>query len=134
LLFASNLDLGSDSPLLMAPILGAAAGVALGAGLGNAADRKLARGQPLRSGHRAALRVGTVLAGATTGAIVSFFLINPEGPGPFGADDGTIFAGSLAAGAALGALAQYHWEPALWPAARVGRRDGVWRVGVRTTW
>ncbi len=115
----------------------AGAGVALGAYVGSRADRALDRGEPLGAGHRGAVVGGSVMAGATLGALGSAAFINSEGEGtPFGSDEST-FALFAAGGAALGGLFAW-WRrddlrprpPPVAPYLDVEGRPGV-RLSVR---
>jgi hypothetical protein len=85
-------------------VLGAAAGLIGGDMIGNGARRKLARGEPLGTGHSFAVASVVVLAGATLGALAAVPLIAPSGEGtPLGSDEQT-FALLATGGATLGAL------------------------------
>ena len=106
---------------VLAPV-GVVGGLIAGYRIGRRADDALDRGDTLSSGHRWAVRAGTVLTGGVVGAGVAAVLINPEGDSSLGSDE-AIFAGSVLGGAALGALAQYALDDRLWPRARL-------RVGV----
>lgn len=106
-------------------ILGAglAGGAIVGWIIGDAAEDRLARGEELSGGHRNALRAGTVMAGAGSGALASFFVINSEEGD--GERDSEIFLSFVAGGAALGVLTQMLLESRLQPdSARVGLAIG----------
>lgn len=74
---------------------------------GSRACRANARGEELGGIHKIAVRLGTALAGGTTGAIVAGFIT--EGVGEPGSDE-AILARSIAVGVAGGALLQYLLE------------------------
>ena len=93
---------GNCSGLLIGVLGGTAAGLAGGAAIGNHARQAIANGQPLSAGHRSAVLLGTVLGGATLGALSSALLINGNGAGtPLGTDEAT-FGMLTGGGTALG--------------------------------
>jgi hypothetical protein len=84
------------------------AGICTGATIGNRAQKALAQGQPLATGHRRAVIAGVVMAGASLGALASVRLIQPAGEGtPLGTDQQTLALMSTA-GAVVGYL--YAWS------------------------
>jgi hypothetical protein len=126
-------DLGGPS-LSVTPVgMGIGGLVGFIAGLG--ADRRLARGDSLSRGGRAALRVAMFLTPVATGSAIAFALINPsddcvpyQGPDPNTictpprkiASDETVVFLAIGGGAVVGLLAQRKFARALWPRARVG--------------
>jgi hypothetical protein len=120
--------------LLVTPVgMGIGGLVGFMGGLG--ADRRLARGDSLSRGGRAALRVATFLTPVATGSAIAFALINPsddcvpyQGPDPNIictpprkiASDETVVFFAIGGGAVVGLLAQRKFAPALRPRARVG--------------
>ena len=99
-------------------ILGAglAGGAIAGWMIGDTAEDQLARGEELSNGHRNALRAGTVMAGAGSGALASFLVINSDEEGESGGEnDSKIFLSLVAGGAALGVLTQVLLESRLEP-------------------
>lgn len=95
--------------------LATGAGIAVGALVGHAADTRLARGEGLGGGHKAAVVAGSVLAGATLGALASAALINGEGEDTFLGSDETTFTTLTLAGTALGAAVTWWRRDALRP-------------------
>lgn len=93
------------------------AGIVVGALVGRAADRGLAKGEPLGDGHRAAVVAGSILAGAAVGALASAALINGEGEGTFMGSDEATFTAFTAGGVALGAAFAWWRRDALEPQA-----------------
>lgn len=96
-----------------------AAGVGLGVGavagfvIGSTADKRIGEGTPLSRGHRNAVRVGTVLCGGLAGAVAGGRWIDRARDST---RDEEIVIGSIAAGMALGGLAQWLMDGALGPA------------------
>jgi hypothetical protein len=142
-------DLGGPS-LLATPVgMGLGGLVGFTAGLG--ADRRLARGDSLSRGSRAALRVATFLTPVATGSAIAFALINSsddcvpyQGPDPNTictpprkiASDETVVFLAIGGGAVVGLLAQHKFARALRPRARVGLAPtgrGV-MVSIPTDW
>lgn len=125
-----------DDPLTTLPLVGFVTGAVAGGMTGRMADVQLSEGRELSALQRGALRLGTVMAGATAGALVSGVLIAPaerKVPGT----DRTVFLTGVAAGAAVGIWSLYHWRSALEPLARAGIApgpDGSWIVVVRGEW
>lgn len=111
------------------------AGIVAGVLVGRAADRALARGEPLGDGHRVAVVAGSVLAGAALGGLASAALINGEGEGTFMGSDETTFTALTVGGAALGAAFTWWRQDALEPravtAAPTVSADGGVGLGVR---
>lgn len=107
---------------------------------GLSADERLARGDTLTRGGRAALRMATFLAPVAVGGAVAFAVINPsdEGrcvpytgpdpniictyrpPEPKVMSDEMVFLTTVGGGAVVGFIAQHRLARALWPRARVG--------------
>jgi len=83
---------------------GAALGAAIGGKAAASANRDVAEGRIVGSGHLAAVTVGTVLGGATVGAVASALLINPEGEGTLLGSDGQTFTILTLAGTGLAVL------------------------------
>lgn len=83
---------------------GAALGATLGAKSAKSANRDVAQGRTVGSGHLAAVAIGTVLGGATVGAVASAVLINPDGPGTILGSDEQTFAILTLTGAGLAVL------------------------------
>lgn len=94
---------------------GLASGGVLGYTIGHRADQALARGDVLLSPHRNAARLGTVLTGATTGAIIAGIIIKLRDFSSLGSDE-TIFTTYVVAGSALGAIVQVVHDSSLHPA------------------
>ena len=95
---------------------GLAVGTATGWLIGDSAEDALNRGESLSSGHKNAVRGGTVLAGAALGGLASFLVINGEGSGGAGGvSDETILGSFLAVGTALGVVTQVMLESRLEP-------------------
>lgn len=95
---------------VLATIGGGLVGTILGSRLASGANAAVDEGRPLSSAHVAGITVGTLLGGATLGAIVSIPFISPDGEGTiFGSDEQTLGI-LMAAGAALGASHLWrHW-------------------------
>lgn len=91
------------------------AGIVVGALVGRAADRALARGEPLGDGHRAAVVAGSVLAGAAVGALASVALIEGEREGTFMGSDEATFTAFTVGGGVLGAAFAWSRRDALRP-------------------
>lgn len=92
-------------------------GMVIGALVGGAADRRLAREEELSDAHTAAVVFGSVMAGATAGALLSAAFIEGEGTGtPLGSDEST-FVGLTVGGSALGAVLTWVARDALRPRA-----------------
>jgi hypothetical protein len=89
-----------------------ALGTMSGAMIGNAARRRHGRNEPLAPGQQIAVVAGSVLAGATLGALAAVPLISSDDEGtPLGTDE-TTFGILTGGGAALGvlyAVSQRHW-------------------------
>lgn len=83
-------------------LIGTGAAVVVGALVGRAADRRLARGLGVSQGHGVALVFGATMAGATLGALGSAALINSDGSGTSLGSDETTFALLTAGGAVSG--------------------------------
>jgi hypothetical protein len=97
---------------------GLVGGAVVGWMIGDRAEDGLDQGESLSGGHKNALRVGTVMAGAGVGALASVLVINAdEGAGQSEPNDGATFGYFVAGGAALGALTQVLLESRLEPAA-----------------
>jgi hypothetical protein len=91
-------------------LAGCGLGLRIGLNLGREADSLLARGEALSPGRRHGVQLGTVLAGATLGTLLSFF--------PVSRQDGRnaeIIAIWALAGAALGGILQLAWNRHLYP-------------------
>jgi len=96
---------------------GTVVGIVTGAVIGRAAERAVARGRTVGSGHRTAALGGVVLVGTTVGALAAIPLINGEGEGtPLGSDEQTA-ALTILGGSALGALAAWRMADDFSPAA-----------------
>ena len=131
--WAGSDDLG---PSLAVTPVGLAIGGLVGFGAGLSADRRLARGDTLRRGTRAMLRVATFLAPVAIGSAAAFAIINPSdercvpAPDPSlgctyqpvrkALSDETVAVLGIGGGIVVGFVAQYRFAPALWPKARVG--------------
>lgn len=107
-------DLSAFSPTLL---LGGAGGILFGARVGRSADTRLARGDELGNGHKAAVVAGSVLAGTALGALASAALITggESGQGTFLASDETTFTVLTVAGTALGVAGTWWRRDALRP-------------------
>jgi hypothetical protein len=131
-------DLGGPDLTVTPVAIGLGALVGFVSGL--SADRRLARGDSLTRGGRAALRFAMFLTPVATGSAIAFAIINPSDDGrcvPYQGPDPNIICtyepppGKIApdemvalvaigGGAVVGFLAQYRFARALWPRARVG--------------
>jgi hypothetical protein len=115
----------SDEPfrgptLVMTPI-GLGIGGVLGFLGGSSADKRLARGDTLTRGGRAALRVATFLAPVAVGSAIAFTVINPSDEGrPKAVSDEMVAMLTIGGGTVLGFVAQHKFAPALRPRARIG--------------
>jgi hypothetical protein len=67
--------------MVAAGTLGLVAGMAVGIGLSNSANRAVAEGRPVSGGHLTALVVGTMIGSTTLGAIASGVLVDDGVPG-----------------------------------------------------
>jgi hypothetical protein len=115
-------------------LVGGAAGVVVGWALGRNAAAKVENGVRPGTWHKNSIRLGTVLAGATAGGIVSGFIIQPSGSSRLGSDV-AIFTTAVSAGGALGVLLQLvtdgEFEPrdSLEPVIGI-TRDGRPQIGL----
>lgn len=109
---AWDMDFGQGFAVIA---LATGAGIGAGALVGHAADTRLARGEALGGGHKAAVVAGSVLAGTTLGALASAALINGEGEGTFLGSDETTFTALTIGGTALGAAVTWWRRDALRP-------------------
>ena len=90
--------------VIFGALIGGGLGTVLGARTASSANRAVAQGRPVGAGRVGVIAVGTVLGGATLGALASSLLINGEGAGtPLGSDEHTVRVFMLA-GATLGVL------------------------------
>lgn len=105
-----------DDDLILPVLLVATVGGAyVGARVGGAADDRLAAGEGLTGGHRAAVVVGSVLAGGGVGATVAAVWLGASGAGTSLGSDTETFAAVTAAGAAAGGLVTWWKRDALRP-------------------
>lgn len=103
---------GLQAPAKVAGLLaGCFLGFKVGYDLGSEADSLLAQGEPLETGKRRGVQLGTVLSGATLGSLVAFAAAPSRGEGRRGKIVGV---GALA-GAALGLVVQIANNDGLYP-------------------
>ena len=96
--------------MVVAALIGGGIGTFLGAGAAASANRAVGEGRPVGGGRVAAIAVGTVLGGATLGALASSLLINGEGSGTFlGSDERTVTLFMLAGTALAGLQLRRNW-------------------------
>ena len=133
---ATSSDQFAGPSLIMTPI-GIGVGGLAGFAAGKAADGRLARGDTLSRGARAAMRTVTFLAPVAVGSAATFVIVNPsdEGlcvpdansyngcryePAPRKMSDEMVALLGIGGGAFLGFVLQHRYAHALWPRARVG--------------
>jgi hypothetical protein len=85
-------------------LFGAVGGVVTGAVIGHRASSRVNEGKPVTQGHQFAVALGTLAAGAVTGALASIPLIGNEASTTFLGSDETTLAATMGTGAALGAV------------------------------
>ena len=88
-LFAINPSLDNGIIVLL-PVAGLISGGIFGKKVGSRADNRLRLGQELSSNHRFAIRLGTVLAGTSIGALLAAARINSPGNEGPGRDEGDL--------------------------------------------
>jgi hypothetical protein len=118
-------------PALEVLVVTSGVGLYGGSRIGRKACRLQSNGETLSAWHQSAVRLGTVMAGATAGAAVAGILT--EGEGEVGSDE-AILARTMAIGAVAGVAIQYLLERSRpLSAARldVSHQNGTWTLGTR---
>jgi hypothetical protein len=113
----------ADATVLMVPGAAAVAGGILGYITGKSADDALSSGNSLSSGHKMAVRAGTVLTGAAVGLLPAILVINGEGSSSV--SDETIFMAFVGGGALAATVVQILLEPKLLPNGRARAEIGL---------